>query len=71
MQKHRIEIRVLCVLQKAKHWGEGIESEVFKLKILRVRILSVKVWGVKILTVKVKATNGVWEVLGERGRGMV
>ena len=27
MRKHRIEIRVLCVLQKAKHWGEGIESE--------------------------------------------
>ena len=27
MRKHLIEIRVLCVLQKAKHWGEGIESE--------------------------------------------
>ena len=27
MRKHRIEIHVLCVLQKAKHWGEGIESE--------------------------------------------
>ena len=27
MRKHRIEIRVLCVLQKAKHWDEGIESE--------------------------------------------
>ena len=21
------KIRVLCVLQKAKHWGDGIESE--------------------------------------------
>ena len=27
MRKHRIEIRMLCVLQKAKHWGEGIEIE--------------------------------------------
>ena len=27
MRKHRIEIRVLCVLQKAKHWGEIIEGE--------------------------------------------
>ena len=27
MRKHRIEIRVLCVLKKAKHQGEGIESE--------------------------------------------
>ena len=27
MWKHRIQIRVLCVLQKAKHWGDGIESE--------------------------------------------
>ena len=27
MRKHRIEIRVLCVLQKAKHWDESIESE--------------------------------------------
>ena len=27
MRKHRIEIRVLCVLEKAKHWGEGNESE--------------------------------------------
>ena len=36
-----------------------------------VRVLRVKVLQVKILTVRVKATNGVWEVLGERGRGMV
>ena len=27
MRKHRIEIRVLCVLQKAKRWGKGIENE--------------------------------------------
>ena len=27
MRKHRIEIRVLCVLQKVKHWGKGIEGE--------------------------------------------
>ena len=27
MRKHRIEIRVLCVLQKAKQWDEGTESE--------------------------------------------
>ena len=27
MRKHQVEIRVLCVLQKVKHWGEGIESE--------------------------------------------
>ena len=27
MRKHRVEIRVLCVLQKVKHWGEGIESD--------------------------------------------
>ena len=27
MRKYRIEIRVLYVLQKAKHWGKGIENE--------------------------------------------
>ena len=27
MRKHRLEIRVLCVLQEVKHSGEGIESE--------------------------------------------
>ena len=27
MRKHRIEIRGLCVLQKVKDWGEGIEGE--------------------------------------------
>ena len=30
MRKHRIEIRVLCVLQKAKHWDEGIDGGGFE-----------------------------------------
>ena len=30
MRKHPIEIQVLFVLQKVKHWGEGTESEDIK-----------------------------------------
>ena len=45
MRKHWIEIRVLCVLQKAKHWGKGIEGEDiegggFSVRILRVEVLA-------------------------------
>ena len=50
MRKHRIEIRVLCVLQKAKHWGKGIETKDiedggFRVRILRVKVLRVRVYG--------------------------
>ena len=76
MRQHRSEIRVLRVLQKAEHWGKGIENENtegggFRVRILRVKVLTVTVLRVKILTGTVKATNGVWQVLNRRGREMV
>ena len=44
MRNHRIEIRVLCVPQKAKHWGKGIESEDIEGGGFRERILRVQVY---------------------------